>query len=63
MNSDLRFSKMVELSQVDALVTSSGQVERTSPNEVIVPMLPDELREHVEVVRPSRPSLTYERME
>ncbi len=46
-----------------SLAPPPGTLKRTSPNEATVPLVPDELREHVEVVCPSRPSLTYDRME
>lgn len=37
--------------------------EHTSPNDSAVPLVYDELSEHVRVIRPARPALTYDRME
>jgi hypothetical protein len=43
---------------------NSGQAARTqATNDSIVPTTPVELEPHVRVIRPSRPSLTYERVE
>jgi hypothetical protein len=43
---------------------NSGQAARTqATNDSIVPTTPLELEPHVRVIRPSRPSLTYERVE
>jgi len=39
------------------------QKRRYSPNELPVPVLPKELKSHITVIKPSRASLTYERME
>ena len=43
---------------------NSGKAARTEAvNDSIVPTMPLELEPHVRVIRPSRPSLTYERVE
>lgn len=41
----------------------SSEADTVSPNEAAVPLAFEELAPHVRVIRPSRPSLTYDRME
>lgn len=39
------------------------EIQKVSFNEAMVPMTCDELSPHVRIVKPSRPSLTYDRVE
>lgn len=43
--------------------SSSGEVMTISTNETEVSMTPVSLAPHLRVIKPSRPSLTYERVE
>lgn len=41
----------------------SSEADTVSPNEAVVPLAFEELSPHVRIVKPSRPSLTYDRIE
>lgn len=43
--------------------TQDSSFVAKSPNELAVPMPTDDFGGHVMVIRPARPSLTYDRME